>query len=657
MNEKTLIDAALANGGYETPELNDKLYLHFKGYKRIENLEAYTGLASIWLDSNGFDKIENLGHLVKLRSLFLQKNLIPKIENVGMLSSLVHLDLSENRIRKVEGLGTLKNLQTLNLSKNFLETTESVLHLADCAAITNVDLSTNTLKEESIITDALGKMPSLVACNMDGNPMVREVGNFRKKMINAVKKLRYMDRPVFENERAGAEAWAEGGYELERKVKQEWAQKKRDSEKQSLQDFRDWQNELRKQKAEELKNGPSKETLEKRAKHQAFMQEKRAAAKIEAEEEKRLFSDPEAARKAGVNFWSTSEEKDIFGNVRSSASKPIEFVEEVKGEGEEKGEGEGGVESKGEGGSKGGEIFNFQGSAPGTGEGKGPMDFKKKDAGLPVPPENERFGEKKEEEEEEKDAEVVPPPAPGGGESGYGSDEERQRRVDESMMMWKKQQEAKKERKSRTSRGAVGGEENREAAEEAKVTIKGVTNGFDALVKRGEGERDTESKEGEEKDKDKEKDGFYWSEGMDVCLAKHVHKNMFDFELVSKAIMAELEGQTTILGNTTIDELTEDRCRERWCELDVDDTAEPAAIGLRSNIHIGEGGKQMSFAELQRQVNGMESGLLKRPTELPGVGVGGDGEGDDDDDDDDEDVGVVDIRALRKKMTNFETLD
>ena len=64
MTTKDLKRIAIDHGGYSTPSLNDTLHLHFKGYRSIENLEAYTGLKVLWLNSNGLSKIENISHIL-----------------------------------------------------------------------------------------------------------------------------------------------------------------------------------------------------------------------------------------------------------------------------------------------------------------------------------------------------------------------------------------------------------------------------------------------------------------------------------------------------------------------------------------------------------------------------------------------------------------
>ena len=102
MTKAVLKQCAVDNEGYESPELNDNLYLHFKGFRKIENLEEYTELKGLWLEANGLRCIENINHLSKLRCIFLSRNLIETIPPTAFqgVSSLVMLDLSENRLTK-----------------------------------------------------------------------------------------------------------------------------------------------------------------------------------------------------------------------------------------------------------------------------------------------------------------------------------------------------------------------------------------------------------------------------------------------------------------------------------------------------------------------------------------------------------------------------
>ena len=83
MTKANLKRIVVSDDMYEFPELNNKLYLHFKGFFRIENLEEYVNLTTLWMESNAFRRIENLSHLQSLHTLFLHNNVIFKIEGLG----------------------------------------------------------------------------------------------------------------------------------------------------------------------------------------------------------------------------------------------------------------------------------------------------------------------------------------------------------------------------------------------------------------------------------------------------------------------------------------------------------------------------------------------------------------------------------------------
>jgi len=90
--------------------------------------------------------------------------------------------------------------------------------LLECPSLTVVDLSDNYIDDPDLLPDILEKMPKLAVLYLNGNPMTKKIKNYRKTLIARIPTLKYLDdRPVFEEDRRFAEAFARGGIEEERK--------------------------------------------------------------------------------------------------------------------------------------------------------------------------------------------------------------------------------------------------------------------------------------------------------------------------------------------------------------------------------------------------------------------------------------------------------
>ena len=208
------------NGGYDSPKLNVNLYLHFQGFRKIQNLDSFTNLQVLYLENNSINKIEGLDKLVNLTCLYLQNNYICEIENLEHNTKLSILNLSNNKIQSIPNISYLEQLDNFYLSKNSLSTIQDLEGLLQLKSLSLLDIQNNpfSVTPDELIA-FLNKLEKLKVLYLKGD-ITRSIPNYRRNLIVKIKNLTYLDdRPIKKEDRVGAIAFFEGGYKAEKEAR------------------------------------------------------------------------------------------------------------------------------------------------------------------------------------------------------------------------------------------------------------------------------------------------------------------------------------------------------------------------------------------------------------------------------------------------------
>jgi len=141
----------------------------------------------------------------------------------------------------------LKQLETLLAGHCRFSSIDSISHVLEIPSLQTIDVSHNRIdfKEGETPDDCImfwSKMPSLSVLYFHGNDGLNKIRHYRKKMINAIDTLKYLDeRPIFDNEKRLALAWGRGGHEEESQERTRMQEEKQQELKRDLARWKELQ--------------------------------------------------------------------------------------------------------------------------------------------------------------------------------------------------------------------------------------------------------------------------------------------------------------------------------------------------------------------------------------------------------------------------------
>ena len=587
----------------------------------------------------------------QLRCLYLSKNMITRIDGLQNLKVLTTLDLSNNRLTIIENLSCCPMLQTINLSKNALSKLENISHLQECLALHTIDLMDNQLDGD--ILPYLINIPALVSVALNGNPTTR-TASFRKKLIAAMPRLCYLDRPVEEQERLGAVAFVEGGAEAEAAVRERYREDQKTKRIQEMETFRNWQKEQQKARAEAIAQGLSRGGITE------FTAEEIRHRQIEADEAARAEKELVGLGigKVGAKYWAiegqhgeggynfdaldraVSEIKAENTRIESAASDTVD-VEEVKIELNTADISEGNNET-----SKINAISSPSKQVSASDILSSAINSEKS---LPVEPPDlssaisdkfEDFSVDDDSAPEDHNADPISSSETDAEFVGLSEQQQqniREQRVADSLAIYYRQRETEKQKASGHQSGMLIAGANHAQLSPNNTISQTWTTSNQSKESANLSVKETNTAR-----------PLYWSETMDLKLAELVRKHVFKFDKISDEMKGLAEdGALGGDANLRKEKITVDSCRLRWTQLDARQWAEldeksknAAETGFSAlpvyKVHVqvdslGKGhGSQPSFSALTSMAKGAAPSYLTPPSTFPSVAdYGNDSEEDD----------------------------